>query len=176
MNYSQTVNKLLLIIIINFFLIGCIGGRHCFKRDVRASKEWLIYSVTIDSSTKKIDSLGRLSIGFEFPKLCIKDNRYDCTKLSILSKLLYCEVCPKMQFFNSKESGVYNIGTRLNIELHCSSGIFYNPIFPENVCLIFDHGEGTLKFDRDSLILDIKSEYNRTLNMKIVCIDKNSIK
>ena len=175
MNYSQTVNKVLLVMITNFLLIGCIGGRHCFKRDVRTSKEWLIYSITIDSSTKKIDSLGRLSIVFESPNLCIKDNSYDCTK-ALKSDPLYCKVCPYMYFYNSKESDVYNIETQINIDLHCASKIFYDPFFPKKVCLIFDHGQGTLKFDSDSLIIDIKSEYNRTLKAKIVCIDKNSIK
>lgn len=180
--------KIFLVVCISLILVGCIGSKHQFKRKV-FSKEWYLYSVTInDSSIRTIDSLGKYTLGFKYTNvfmgydLCIRDNNlWHKKKLEKSARNYYGEQF-SWSFREFYKPATLNVAPFIRPEYHCTFKIFKDPIFSgfKDGCMIFYETEGTLRLDRDSLIIDLKPR-NFTpgrgdIKSKIVCIDRNSIK
>ncbi|MCR6639983.1 MAG: hypothetical protein NVV82_13610 [Sporocytophaga sp.] len=147
MNYFQVVNKPLFIIInLALLLGGCRGAKYYHKKEMGFSKEWYLYSITINSSTKKIDSLGRFSMNFDFANnlfgfhhLYIKDNKEISMKAERTRSYIHSKASFSLDFKKVQDSHSYNFFIRIdNEKLYClGSEIFRHPIFQRSECLIF---------------------------------------
>lgn len=184
MNYFQMASKVIFIINLALLLGGCRGAKSYHKKEMGFSKEWYLYSITTNSSTKKIDSLGRFSMNFDFINnlfgfhhLYIKDNKEISMKVERTRSYIHSKASFSLDFKKVQDSHSYNFFIRIdNEKLYClGSEIFRHPIFQSAECLIFQSADGKLRFDKDSMIIDLKSRVN-PYEAKIVCIDKNSIK
>lgn len=131
------INRVLLIMSFVFLIVGCKGSRYYNKREMGFSKDWYLYSVTVDSSTKVIDLLGKLSVEFELKNgllgrhyLCVKDNRENCGKETYQAlKYIHCKNCPSVYYEKVHELHSYKIFTVITIEKDCDSNVYQDPIF-----------------------------------------------